>query len=150
MSPTERRRRLRLNRQQIINALFSFRKRRRSGGPWPINQPREDWKFRGSRLSTKAPQGSVHRQVDEVASISRRVHDGSPWSFDMGCLVRKCTSLQSNLMCKGGRTQQRWECAMAAQNLRTFPSDADRTYLFTMALLGSLSFGLGRMDVSLD
>ena len=29
-------------------------------------------------------------------------------------------------------------------------SDADRTYLFTMALLGSLSFGLGRMDVSLD
>ena len=39
---------------------------------------------------------------------------------------------------------------MAAQNLRTFPSDADRTYLFTMALLGSLSFGLGRMDVSLD
>jgi hypothetical protein len=43
-----------------------------------------------------------------------------------------------------------WECAVAAQNLRTFPSDADRTYLFTMALLGSLSFGLGRMDVSLD
>jgi len=28
-----------------------------------------------------------------------------------------------------------WECAVAAQNLRTFPSDADRTYLFTMALL---------------
>ena len=150
MSPTERRRHLRLNRQHIINALFSFRKRRRSGGAWPINRPREDWKFRGSRLSTKAPQGSVHRQVDEVASISRRVHDGSPWSSDMGCLVRKCTSLQSNLMCKGGRTQQRWECAMAAQNLRTVPSDADRTYLFTMALLGSLSFGLGRMDVSLD